>query len=343
MPLHLRRRGEVWHCRGTVRVGKESITVPEFSTGSRARADATAIAAAHEAEIRTDTLAGDRGRSSRLTVADCLAAYLTRPGGVKRYDQVRCRELGLAIGTRRLADAAAAWADFLATQGAGWAPATAARWRATYRAALGAGCRRHHAGPSPEIPAIHQARADRVVLLTDRERTALLAAYSPAAGRVALALAYQGLRSQEALRLDWRHVNLRAGTITIARSKSGRVRQVPLHPRVAQMLAGMHRAAGAPDAGPVFLSTRGQPYHDTRAAGTGGNPLTKAHTTACRRAGVTGFTVHDWRHDWATRCLLAGMDTRTLMQLGGWEDERMVRRYVTMPGDHLRQALGRVA
>lgn len=58
---------------------------------------------------------------------------------------------------------------------------------------------------------------------------------------------------------------------------------------------------------------------------------------------MTGFTVHDWRHDWAVRCLMGGMDTRTLMQLAGWKDERMVRRCVTMPNAHVREMLGRVA
>ncbi len=343
MPLHLRRRGEIWHARGTVRVGQASVTVSEFSTGARAHNDARAIANAHEAEIRADQIAGHPGRASRLTIDDCLAAYLSRPGGVRRYDQVRCRAISDHVGDRRLADAPAAWGDLLAGLGATWAPATAARWRATFRAALGAGCARHDAGTPPKIPAVQTPARERVVLLTERERAALLAAYSPAAGRVALMLAYQGLRSQEAMRLDWRHVSLRAGTLTVAQSKNGHPRTVPMHPQVLAQLRAMHTAAGGPDRGPVFLSARGEPYADTRAAGTGGNPLTKAHAPACRRAGVTGFTVHDWRHDWATRFLIAGGNTRELMQLGGWRDERMVRRYVTMPGDHLRLALGRVA
>jgi hypothetical protein len=28
----------------------------------------------------------------------------------------------------------------------------------------------------------------------------------------------------------------------------------------------------------------------------GGNPLTTAHHTACRRAGIQQFRVHDWRY-----------------------------------------------
>jgi hypothetical protein len=80
MSLHLRRRGDVWHARGTVRVGRESVEVREFSTGCRARADAEAVATAEEARIRADVLDGDAGRARRLTLADCFLAYLGRPG-----------------------------------------------------------------------------------------------------------------------------------------------------------------------------------------------------------------------------------------------------------------------
>jgi integrase len=157
----------------------------------------------------------------------------------------------------------------------------------------------------------------------------------------ALLLAYAGLRSQEALQLDWRHVNLRTRTLTIDRTKSGRARVVPMHPRVDAMLFGMWHAAGKPARGPVFLSARGRPYADTR--GLGGNPLKNAHKEACRRAGVTQFRLHDWRHDLAARFLIEGADVRSLMQIMGWSSPRMVQRYVTYRAEHLAAVLARVA
>ena len=93
--------------------------------------------------------------------------------------------------------------------------------------------------------------------------------------------------------------------------------------------------------GPVFLSSRGEPYHDTRLSG--GNPLTKAHETACRAAGITGFRFHDWRHSWATERILAGVDLRTVQKLGGWASLKMLQRYTDPPDDHLRHAIGRAA
>jgi integrase len=107
------------------------------------------------------------------------------------------------------------------------------------------------------------------------------------------------------------------------------------------MLYGLWCAAGQPQSGPVFLSARGEPYADTRDIG--GNPLAAAHRTACRKATVTGFRVHDWRHDWSARMVLAGVDLVTLMELGGWQSLAMVQRYATIRADHRREAIARLA
>lgn len=338
MPLHLRKRGEVWHARGTVRIGRETVHVPEFSTGCRARHDAEAVAGAEEARIRQDHLDGPAGRARRLTLADCALHYLRRPGGVKSYDQDRLRRIVEALGDVVLADLPRAWSAWLA--GRTWAPATAARWRAVAQAAITHGARAE-AISAPRLPGVKQRQADRVVMLSAREREALLAAYNPHAAAPALLLAYAGLRTQEALRLDWRDVDLLRGRLWIGRTKTGRGRMVPMHARVAELLGRLWEAGQRPGHGPVFLSARGEPYADTR--GRGGNPLAQAHETACRKAGVRGFRVHDWRHDFAARFLAESGDIRGLMQVMGWRQIRMAERYVTHKADHLAKVMRRVA
>jgi integrase len=341
MPLHLRRRGEIWYVRGSVRVGRETVTVPEFSTGSHSRADAQAIAAAEEARIRSERLDGPAGRQKRLTVDDCLATYLRRPGGVKAHDGDRVRDFSDRIGGRPIAEAVEAWHEWLRTRGARMAPATAARWRAILQAALNEGCTKLNAGVAPKLPTVRDQAPDRVVYLTDGERKRLLAAYSKWAAPVMLVLAYQGLRTQEALQLDWRAVSLHRATLHVVRSKSGKGRVVPLHPRVQEMLAKLWVTRDRPESGPIFYSKRREPYRDTRELG--GNPLAKAHATACKKAGITGFRVHDWRHDFAVRFLQEGGDVRLLMQICGWSTMRMVERYVTFRTEHLAAVLHRIA
>ena len=76
------------------------------------------------------------------------------------------------------------------------------------------------------------------------------------------------------------------------------------------------------------FAARGQPYRDPRSHKLpGGSPIKRAHATACRRAGIVDFHVHDWRHHWASHCVMAGIDLETIRQEGGWKSLRMVERY----------------
>lgn len=91
MALSYRKRGAVWHCRGTVRVGRRTFTVREFSTGSSDKSDAEAIGAAEEARIRTEFITtGNVAEPSRtVTIKDCIVAYKGRPGGLHPFDVQR--------------------------------------------------------------------------------------------------------------------------------------------------------------------------------------------------------------------------------------------------------------
>lgn len=345
MPVHVsRRRNGVWYARGSVRAGQATAVVAEFSTGCRSRAEADAVAARRDAELRRDLIEGPAGRARRLAIADCLLAYLQRPGGVSAQDHDRLQVFNEAFGAASLADAPAAWTDWLRGRGRQLKPASAARWRTVLQAALYHGAAAAGA-VAPRLPGVRGGSgADRLVYLTDDERRRLLAAYNPRAACPVLVLAYQGLRTQEALRLDWRRVDFQRRTLFLPASetKTGRGRSVPMHPRVEALLFGLWCAAGRPDAGPAFLSSKHAPYADTRGRedGTrGGNPLARAHATACRRAGITGFRVHDWRHDWAARAIMAGVDIYTLMRLGGWASLRSVQRYLAVSPQHVAEAL----
>ena len=350
MSLTVRRRGTIWHARGTVRIGRETITVGEFSTGATSRPAAIEVAEREAARIRADHVDGAAGRARRLTVADCLDLYERQHGSLQPYDLDRIAKLNDVMGGRALADTAAGWQDWLRLHPAA-APATVQRWRTILAAALRAGCEAHQI-PAPKLPAVRLPREQRLVFLSAGERRRLLASYTPHAACPVLLLAYQGMRTQEVLRLDWRTVDLtrdrEAIHIPAAGTKSGRGRTVPMHARVRMLLVGMWEAAGRPDTGPVFRSSRrtrehpqGAPYTDTR--GVGGNPLRQPHDTACERAGVVGFRVHDWRHDWSARHVMGGTDLVTLMQLGGWSSLRMVEKYASVTGEHLRDAVRRVA
>lgn len=351
MPIHVsRKRKGVWYARGTVRVGKTRIIVAEYSTGCRARADAEAQAAARDAEIRQDLLDGGTGRSRSLTIADGILAYLQRPGGVQGYDRDRLAELNELLGDRPLAEAPDAWQTWVAARGASLRVTTVSRWRTTFRAAIGYCCEVNGI-PLPKIARVRVRKheGERIAYLTKIEADRLIAGYNPHARDVALTLRYQGFRTQEALRLDWRQVDWRRRTIFVmgtaeqgvARTKSRQGRTTPMHRRVRVALYLSWRRRGRPTRGPVFLSSRKVPYADTRDKG--GNPLKRAHATACEAAKITGFRVHDWRHHWAAHMVMSGCDLYTLMRLGGWSSLDMVQRYAAVSIDHMAEAVARVA
>jgi len=332
MPINYRKRGAVWHVRGTIRVGRQVIRVPEHSTGCRIKAEAEAVGAAEEARLRAEAIEATAPRPRAVTIGECIAIYRARPGDHHPFDDARLVELEAAMGASRLSEARTAWGGWLRERGRDLAPSTIARWRSTLRAALNYGADEFGV-VVPALRAVQNAEGERIAYLTQAQEKRLLAAYSPAAAPVMVLLCETGLRTQEALRLDWRCVDWARNIILVEhtgrkdgpRTKTKRSRRIGMRPAVRRTLAGIWEERGRPEVGPVFLSRRGQPYADTRRIG--GNPLTTAHRTACKRAGITGFRIHDWRHHFAVWFLKRGGNLRALCQIAGWTSMRMVQRY----------------
>jgi integrase len=332
--LSYRKRGSVWHCRGRVRVGRQSFAVGEFSTGCRTKVEAEAVGAAEEARIRAEVL--DTGALAlpprMVTIGDCITVYKARPGGRHPFDIVRLDELDATIGRIPLSEAREAWAGWVRGRGRSLAPSTVARWRSNLKAALNHGADEFGV-TAPPLRAVPHAEVERIAYLTKLQEARLLAAYSEWAAPVMVVLCETGLRTQEALRLDWRCIDWDRNVLLVEhtgqkdrpRTKSGKSRRIGMRPVVRSTLLAIWEKRRQPEGGPVFLNRRGRPYADTRR--TGGNPLTTAHRTACRRAGIADFRIHDWRHHFAVWFLKNGGNLRALCQIAGWSSIRMVQRY----------------
>jgi len=338
----IRKRGRVYHCRGNVRLGKETRYVEEHSTGCDRRDDAEAYRAKLEHQIRQEMLEGDQGRSRSLTVADAFLLYLNRPGGLHRNDVWRLGQLNQVLGDVPLASLADGFAQFKATRCGGLKPSTVNRFRDTAQAAANyAG--REYAFTAPQIPRL-SVDNQRVRFLTIPERDRLLAAYAPHVQPIALTLCFQGCRTQEALQLQWRHVDMESETLFFDRTKNGHPRKVSIHPKVKTALEGLRVATEWSYEGHVFLNSRGRPYADTRDYRlSGGNPLRTPHATACRRVGITDFRVHDWRHHWASSCVMLGIDQETIKRMGGWRSLESLERYAAVSTEHMATAIRKIA
>jgi integrase len=333
-----------------VRVGRQTFQVREYSTGCTSKLEAEMIGAAEEARIRGEFLdAGSVAEPPRIIVIhDCIAAYRSRPGGLHPFDIQRLDEIDATMGDTALAKARDAWGAWLRVRGRGLAPSTAARWRSTLLAALRYGAE-EFGGAVPSLRSVRCIDGERIAYLTMQQEARLLAAYSPWAAPVMLVLCETGLRTQEALRLDWRHIDWRRNAIVVEhsgqrggpRTKTGKSRRVAMRPAVRRALLTIWEKRDRPDTGIVFLNKLGRPYADTRQVG--GNPLTSAHRTACRKAGIAGFRIHDWRHHFAVWFLKNGGNIRALCQIAGWSSMRMVQRYAVFEQSDLDDIMARTA
>lgn len=340
--LTIRKRGRFWHCRGTVKVGKETRIVDEHSTGCRERSDAREYHDKLTGEIRQEVLSGTSGRAKLMTFADAGLAYVNRPDGVHRTDAWRIGQLNEHMGDYLISDIKKGWRKFRERRCGGLAPATVERFRKVAQAAINL-LGEEHDFVAPKLKAI-KVENKRVRFLSIEEQGRLLNSYAEHVRPIALSLCYQGLRTQEALQLQWENVNLQHQTLYIDRTKNGEPRTVPMHPRVLEALHTIARAAGAPSKGHVFLNRFGVPYADTRDYKyPGGNPISKAHRTACKRAGVTDFRPHDWRHHWASWLVMNGVGLETVKKLGGWKTLDMVLRYAAVSVEHERDAIRKQA
>lgn len=277
-----------------------------------------------------------------MTFADAGHAYIDRPGGVHKTDMWRIGQLNEYLGDYTIGDIPEGWQRFIKHRCSGLAPSSVERFRKTAMAAINPFCKVHKI-LAPELPTI-KFDNERAPFLTRKEQECLLASYADHVKPIALTLCYQGLRTQECLQLKWKHVSFPHQTFYIDRTKNGEPRTVPMHPRVLEAIHAIARERGGPLEGHVFLNRFGEPYADTRDYKyPGGNPIAKAHKTACKRAGVTDFRPHDWRHHWASQLVMAGADLMTVQELGGWKKRDMVDRYAHLSVEHKKEAIRKLA
>ena len=152
------------------------------------------------------------------------------------------------------------------------------------------------------------------------------------------------VRLGDVLSLQWEDVNLIESTIRVNESKTGRTYHVPLSERAAKALGvlRMDLVSVTVSAGYVFPNAGG----DTKQAT---NSYTQRLKRVCAKAGVRygrkqgGLTFHAaTRHTGATRMAAAGVDLRTIQEVGGWANLSMLQKYVHPASQALRDAVEKV-
>jgi integrase len=174
------------------------------------------------------------------------------------------------------------------------------------------------------------------------EERAVWKALSPDLRPLLIVSVHTGLRWSEQRALQWRDIDLLAGFMTVRHSKNGRSRQVPMNSLVQLMLLDLATQRRRPD-DPRELGFQ-CPYRDPdKFFPAALERARKALEAQGEDSGhLEGYTWHGNRHTFASRLVMAGVDLRSVQQLGGWQSLAMVQRYAHLAPEHLRAAVERL-
>jgi len=340
--LTIRKRGKFYYIRGTVRVGKETYDVKEQSTGFDKLKDAREYANKLETDIREQALNPNADRTKKTTFDDCVRQYIAKKR-LKIGELTKINILLPYFEGRMVSELKEAWVSFCEKKN-GLAQSTLNRYASVLNAITNSVSEDLSIIP-PKIK-MEKERKGIVFLMPENVRDKLLSCYSCHARPIFTVMAYQGFREQECLQLLWEDILFKEKSIIIRTSKNGETRSVPMHKKTFWTLARHWIRSDKPIAGHVWLNIKKQPYQDTRLI-SGGSPIRKAHLLALKRLkeryGIDiKMRVHDWRHDWASRMVMAGVDLLTVQKLGGWKSLDMVKRYATFSARHEVDAINRI-
>jgi site-specific recombinase XerD len=161
------------------------------------------------------------------------------------------------------------------------------------------------------------------------EVEALLGKIEPLVCRMVVMTAYgTGLRISEALALETRDIDSRAGIIHVRRGKGGRPRLVMLPRRLLETLRAYWRLARPP--GPLLF-----PGQDRSKPLCPDTVRRAVHCAAAALGIERRVTMHAFRHSFATHLLESGEDLRTIQVLLGHRSIRNTTRYLQVSTQHL--------
>lgn len=144
--------------------------------------------------------------------------------------------------------------------------------------------------------------------------------------RTILILAIEtGMRRGEILGLKWSDISDNRRVVTLAMTKNGSGREVPLSQRAFEALR-IWKGHPSVDTSTVF----------PMRAGT----LEQAWRRVLSRAKISGLRFHDLRHEGVSRLFERGLNMMEVSSVSGHKEMRMLRRYTHLCADDLVSRLG---
>jgi site-specific recombinase XerD len=147
-------------------------------------------------------------------------------------------------------------------------------------------------------------------------------------------MSHTGLRYGEQMGLRWRDVDMLTGLITIDRSKNNHRRQVPMNSLVRGALVDLASRRVRPDDPMEYVfdprPVQSKSFFDS-AIERAQEALKEAGKDGSR---LEGYVWHSNRHTFASPLVMAGVDLRTVQDLGGWRSLAMVQKYSHLAPKH---------
>ena len=164
---------------------------------------------------------------------------------------------------------------------------------------------------------------------TQRLLVAVRESHNPLLTSIVAFLIYTGARRREVLDARWGDVDMARKLWRIPKTKSGKVRYVPLSAGVLQLLAAL-RAEHPPLGGCVFANPHtGMPFVS----------IFHSWDAARQRAGLPELRLHDLRHSFASFLVNAGRSLYEVQELLGHADIRTTARYAHLSRERLFEAV----
>ena len=140
-----------------------------------------------------------------------------------------------------------------------------------------------------------------------------------------------GLRRTNLSRAEWEWVDWLNGVVRVPKTKNNRAYAVPLNDTAHEIMKRLYSARDVELGSPyIFAHPRG-----TRHAGKPVLDVKNAFATALEDAGIRNFKWYDFRHDYASRLVMAGVSLRAVAELLGHKGLRMVMRYAHLAPGYL--------
>jgi integrase len=219
----------------------------------------------------------------------------------------------------------------------GAAPATLRRELAVLKRML-----RLSAHRLPRVPLVDQPRVDnaRQGFFEEEELQAVLPHLPEHARNLVEFLYLTGWRSGEAFRLTWADVNWKDQTVLLRDSKNREPRIFPFkyHARLEAVLRRQRDQVSRWELVngslcPAVFHWKGHPIRKLR----------RSWKTACKRAGLHGRLLHDFRRTAVRNLIRAGVQQAIAMKITGHKTDSIFRRYLIVDEELLAQATGAVA